>query len=122
HSRRHSWRMAPCGLARSAPCVGVRFSLCQNASVHIHGITGEAFTTTLTGSRARVDPASSPRPHGPEVIIVSQPIKVGVAIRYLRRLSNWKIWNGKEKPRASFRTFGSVYDGVESENKIIELP
>src|SRR5262249_3706714 len=53
-SRRHSWRMAPCGLARSAPCVGVRFSLCQNASVHIHGITGEAFTTTLTGSRARV--------------------------------------------------------------------
>ena len=67
------------------------------------------------------DPASSPRPQ-PRSHIVSQPIKVGVAIRYLRRLSNWKIWNGKAKPRASFRTFRSVYDGVESENKIIELP
>ena len=63
----------------------MRFSLCQNASVHIHGITGKAFTTTLTGSRARVMTrklAPEPRSH-----IVSQPIKVGVAIRYLRRLS-----------------------------------
>src|SRR5215831_7312392 len=35
---------------------------------------------------------------------------------YAIGVGDWKIWKGKGKPRASFRTFRSVYDGVESEN------